>query len=109
MFQLYMRARFNYDPMKDRLLPCKETGLPFQLGDVLEIVNRDDQNWWQVHQVLDLFAVDVFLKKKFKVAKSKTLGCMYDRYFLIKRCLTLGVLTQILPCRILVILKAHYI
>ncbi|XP_025093286.1 MAGUK p55 subfamily member 6-like isoform X1 [Pomacea canaliculata] len=44
---LYMRARFNYDPMKDRLLPCKETGLPFQLGDVLEIVNRDDQNWWQ--------------------------------------------------------------
>ena len=43
-----MRARFNYDPMKDRLLPCKETGLPFEAGDVLEIVNSEDPNWWQV-------------------------------------------------------------
>ncbi|KAK7490884.1 hypothetical protein BaRGS_00017940 [Batillaria attramentaria] len=44
---VYMRARFNYDPMKDRLLPCKETGLPFQSGDVLEIVDSGDPNWWQ--------------------------------------------------------------
>ena len=46
--QVYMRARFNYDPMKDRLLPCKEAGLPFEIGDVLEIVSSEDPNWWQV-------------------------------------------------------------
>ncbi|XP_076459953.1 MAGUK p55 subfamily member 2-like [Babylonia areolata] len=44
---IYMRAKFNYDPMKDRLLPCKETGLPFEVGDVLEIVRMADPNWWQ--------------------------------------------------------------
>lgn len=44
---IFMRARFTYDPMKDRLLPCKEAGLPFQAGDVLEIVDNGDPNWWQ--------------------------------------------------------------
>ncbi|KAK7111632.1 protein PALS2-like [Littorina saxatilis] len=44
---VFMRARFNYDPMKDRLLPCKDAGLPFQSGDVLEIVSSEDPNWWQ--------------------------------------------------------------
>lgn len=50
---VYMRARFNYDPMKDRLLPCKEAGLPFESGDVLEIVSSEDPNWWQA-RVADL-------------------------------------------------------
>ncbi|ESO88029.1 hypothetical protein LOTGIDRAFT_193889 [Lottia gigantea] len=44
---IYMKAHFSYDPMKDRLIPCKEAGLPFQDGDILEIVNSDDPNWWQ--------------------------------------------------------------
>ena len=43
-----MKAHFNFDPMKDRLLPCKEAGLPFNDGDILEIVSTDDSNWWQV-------------------------------------------------------------
>uniref|UniRef100_A0A2C9M8V5 PDZ domain-containing protein n=1 Tax=Biomphalaria glabrata TaxID=6526 RepID=A0A2C9M8V5_BIOGL len=45
---VYMKAHFNWDPMKDRLLPCKEAGLPFNDGDILEIVFTDDTNWWQV-------------------------------------------------------------
>ncbi|XP_013088689.2 MAGUK p55 subfamily member 2-like [Biomphalaria glabrata] len=44
---VYMKAHFNWDPMKDRLLPCKEAGLPFNDGDILEIVFTDDTNWWQ--------------------------------------------------------------
>lgn len=43
----YMRALFNYNPMEDTLLPCKEIGLEFQHGDILEIVNQNDPNWWQ--------------------------------------------------------------
>ncbi|KAH9523794.1 MAGUK p55 sub member 2 [Bulinus truncatus] len=44
---VYMKAHFSWDPMKDRLLPCKEAGLPFNDGDILEIVYTDDTNWWQ--------------------------------------------------------------
>ncbi|XP_059152710.1 protein PALS2-like isoform X2 [Physella acuta] len=44
---VYMKAHFSWDPMKDRLLPCKEAGLPFNDGDILEIVVSDDTNWWQ--------------------------------------------------------------
>ncbi|KAK3774996.1 hypothetical protein RRG08_036290 [Elysia crispata] len=44
---VYMKAHFSWDPMKDRLLPCKEAGLPFNDGDILEIVSSDDTNWWQ--------------------------------------------------------------
>lgn len=43
-----MKAHFSYDPLKDRLIPCKDAGLPFQDGDVLEIINEEDPNWWQV-------------------------------------------------------------
>lgn len=43
-----MKAHFSFDPMKDRLLPCKEAGLPFTDGDILEILSTDDTNWWQV-------------------------------------------------------------
>ncbi|CAL1530096.1 unnamed protein product [Lymnaea stagnalis] len=44
---IFMKAHFSWDPMKDRLLPCKEAGLPFNDGDILEIVSTDDTNWWQ--------------------------------------------------------------
>lgn len=47
----YMRALFTYDPMEDTLLPCREIGLPFKQGDVLEILNQDDLNWWQARLV----------------------------------------------------------
>ncbi|XP_014288567.1 protein PALS2 isoform X3 [Halyomorpha halys] len=47
----FMRALFDYDPNEDSLLPCKELGLPFQHGDILEILNQKDPNWWQAKQV----------------------------------------------------------
>lgn len=36
----HMKALFNYDPNIDSLLPCKELGLPFIQGDILEILNQ---------------------------------------------------------------------
>lgn len=47
----YMRALFSYDPSEDTLLPCKEIGLPFQQGDILQIINVNDPNWWQAKHV----------------------------------------------------------
>lgn len=45
--QMYMRAQFAYDPTKDDLIPCKEAGLKFQTGDIIQIINKKDPNWWQ--------------------------------------------------------------
>lgn len=42
-----MRALFDYDPQTDTLLPCREIGLAFKSGDVLQIVDQRDPNWWQ--------------------------------------------------------------
>ncbi|XP_074062121.1 55 kDa erythrocyte membrane protein [Macrotis lagotis] len=45
--QMFMRAQFDYDPQKDPLIPCKEAGLKFTTGDIIQIINKDDSNWWQ--------------------------------------------------------------
>ncbi|XP_063913526.1 protein PALS2 isoform X1 [Zophobas morio] len=47
----YMRALFQYIPEEDTLLPCKEIGLPFDRGDILQIVDQRDPNWWQAKKV----------------------------------------------------------
>ena len=46
-----MRALFDYDPKEDTLLPCREIGLDFKKGDVLQIMNQNDPNWWQAKKV----------------------------------------------------------
>uniref|UniRef100_A0A6G1SED9 MAGUK p55 subfamily member 6 n=1 Tax=Aceria tosichella TaxID=561515 RepID=A0A6G1SED9_9ACAR len=48
---IYLRALFNYDPNEDSLLPCKEVGVAFNQGDILEVVNQEDPNWWQARRV----------------------------------------------------------
>uniref|UniRef100_A0A8C3FDY7 55 kDa erythrocyte membrane protein n=1 Tax=Chrysemys picta bellii TaxID=8478 RepID=A0A8C3FDY7_CHRPI len=45
--QMFMRAQFDYDPKMDSLIPCKEAGLKFKTGDIIQIINKDDSNWWQ--------------------------------------------------------------
>lgn len=45
--QVYVRPYFDYDPAHDTLIPCREAGMAFKRGDVLQIVNREDPNWWQ--------------------------------------------------------------
>ncbi|XP_056088928.1 peripheral plasma membrane protein CASK isoform X20 [Rhinichthys klamathensis goyatoka] len=44
---IYVRAQFEYDPAKDDLIPCKEAGIRFRVGDIIQIINKDDHNWWQ--------------------------------------------------------------
>lgn len=43
-----MRPYFDYNPASDNLIPCREAGMAFTKGDILQIVNREDPNWWQV-------------------------------------------------------------
>lgn len=62
-----MKCHFDYNPYNDNLIPCKEAGLKFSKGEILQIVNREDPNWWQVG-------------KKIKISKIKLKS--------ISRCLT---------------------
>ncbi|XP_036838430.1 peripheral plasma membrane protein CASK isoform X7 [Oncorhynchus mykiss] len=45
--KIYVRAQFEYDPAKDDLIPCKEAGIRFRVGDIIQIISKDDHNWWQ--------------------------------------------------------------
>ncbi|XP_045515283.1 protein PALS2 isoform X1 [Pieris brassicae] len=47
----YVRALFDYSPVEDTLIPCKEIGLEFKRGDILQISDRKDPNWWQASHV----------------------------------------------------------
>nr|CAI5858065.1 unnamed protein product [Callosobruchus analis] len=47
---LYVRALFDYDPLKDDGLPSR--GLAFRHGDILHVTNAGDDEWWQARRVL---------------------------------------------------------
>ncbi|XP_065065224.1 protein PALS1-like [Rhopilema esculentum] len=47
----FFRAQFDYDPQDDNYIPCREIGLPFRKGEILEILNQEDPNWWQARKV----------------------------------------------------------
>ncbi|XP_029015199.1 MAGUK p55 subfamily member 2-like [Betta splendens] len=49
--QVFFKCHYDYDPASDNLIPCKEAGLRFETGDILQIVNQDDINWWQARHV----------------------------------------------------------
>ncbi|XP_057716943.1 MAGUK p55 subfamily member 2-like isoform X2 [Corythoichthys intestinalis] len=49
--QMFFKCHYDYNPASDNLIPCKEAGLRFKAGDILQIVNQDDANWWQASHV----------------------------------------------------------
>uniref|UniRef100_A0A8C3X1C0 MAGUK p55 subfamily member 4 n=1 Tax=Catagonus wagneri TaxID=51154 RepID=A0A8C3X1C0_9CETA len=51
---VYVRAMTEYWPQEDPTIPCTEAGLPFQKGDILQIVDQNDALWWQARKISDL-------------------------------------------------------
>ncbi|CAN9506524.1 unnamed protein product [Ophioblennius macclurei] len=45
--KVFMKALFDYDPKEDKAIPCKEAGLAFKKGSILQIMSQDDATWWQ--------------------------------------------------------------
>ncbi|KAE9554178.1 hypothetical protein FO519_002599 [Halicephalobus sp. NKZ332] len=45
--EIYVRAQFDYDPIQDDLIPCPQAGVGFKTGDVIQVISKDDHNWWQ--------------------------------------------------------------
>ena len=49
-----MKTQFSFDPTTDDDIPCKEVGLAFEKGEVLEILDQTDPVWWQVSNCNDM-------------------------------------------------------
>ncbi|XP_053403642.1 peripheral plasma membrane protein CASK-like isoform X3 [Mercenaria mercenaria] len=49
--EIFVRALFDYDPQDDDLIPCSQAGIPFQIGDVLRVISKEDSSWWQARKV----------------------------------------------------------
>lgn len=47
-----MKTLFSFDPKSDDDIPCKEAGLSFQRGEILEILDQSDATWWQVPVIM---------------------------------------------------------
>uniref|UniRef100_A0A669EWS8 MAGUK p55 scaffold protein 7a n=1 Tax=Oreochromis niloticus TaxID=8128 RepID=A0A669EWS8_ORENI len=45
--EMFVKALFDYDPKDDNTIPCKEAGLAFKKGCILQIMSQDDATWWQ--------------------------------------------------------------
>lgn len=48
-----VKAHFDYDPSTDPYIPCGEIGLPFKRGNILNVLNKEDPNWWQASKQAD--------------------------------------------------------
>ena len=42
---------FDYDPSEDSIVPSSQMGLMFYVGDILRIISKDDNNWWQAQHL----------------------------------------------------------
>ncbi|XP_014295884.1 peripheral plasma membrane protein CASK isoform X3 [Microplitis demolitor] len=48
--EIFVRAQFDYDPLEDELIPCAQAGIAFKTGDILQIISKDDHQWWQARK-----------------------------------------------------------
>ncbi|XP_040912712.1 MAGUK p55 subfamily member 4-like [Toxotes jaculatrix] len=48
---MYMRAMVDYCPLQDSSIPCPDAGMAFSRGDLLEVVDQSDGQWWQARKL----------------------------------------------------------
>lgn len=46
-----MRAMVDYCPQQDASIPCPDAGMAFSRGDLLEVVDQTDAQWWQARKL----------------------------------------------------------
>lgn len=55
---IYVKTLFNYDPKDDDLIPSAQAGIKFSIGDILQIISKDDHNWWQGKKLVSYRNID---------------------------------------------------
>ena len=50
---VFMKSRINWESAKDRGLPVTDdsVNINISVGDILEVLSKDEQNWWQARKV----------------------------------------------------------
>uniref|UniRef100_A0A7N6A766 Membrane protein, palmitoylated 4a (MAGUK p55 subfamily member 4) n=1 Tax=Anabas testudineus TaxID=64144 RepID=A0A7N6A766_ANATE len=48
---VYMKAMVDYCPQQDPSIPCPDAGMAFSRGDLLEVVDQSDGQWWQARKL----------------------------------------------------------
>lgn len=49
--EVYMRAMVDYCPLQDSSIPCPDVGVFFSKGEVLEVLDQTDGQWWQARKI----------------------------------------------------------
>ena len=58
LFQLHVRALFDFDPEDDEYVPCRELGIPFDRGTVLHVMNTEaSYNRYNNFKIAELFFI----------------------------------------------------
>ncbi|KAM3860234.1 MAGUK p55 subfamily member 7 isoform 2-T2 [Diretmus argenteus] len=76
--KMFVKALFDYDPKEDKAIPCKEAGLAFKKGSILQIMSQDDATWWQAKHEGDanpragLIPSKQFQERRFAVGRPAT-------------------------------------
>jgi calcium/calmodulin-dependent serine protein kinase len=45
--QIFVRTLFAYNALQDELIPCAQAGISFDVGEIIQVISKDDHNWWQ--------------------------------------------------------------
>uniref|UniRef100_A0A3Q3MKA3 MAGUK p55 subfamily member 4-like n=1 Tax=Mastacembelus armatus TaxID=205130 RepID=A0A3Q3MKA3_9TELE len=48
---MYIKAMVDYCPLQDSSIPCPNAGMAFSRGDLLEVVDQSDGQWWQARKL----------------------------------------------------------
>ncbi|XP_061142349.1 MAGUK p55 subfamily member 4-like [Syngnathus typhle] len=48
---VYMRSMVDYCPLRDSSIPCPDVGVFFSKGEVLEVLDQSDGQWWQARKL----------------------------------------------------------
>ncbi|XP_047456130.1 MAGUK p55 subfamily member 4-like [Mugil cephalus] len=48
---VYMKAMVDYSPQRDSSIPCPDAGVAFSRGDLLQVVDQSDGQWWQARKL----------------------------------------------------------
>jgi calcium/calmodulin-dependent serine protein kinase len=66
--------------MDDELIPCAQAGIPFQTGDILQIISKDDHNWWQARKVAAAGSAGLIPSPELQVKIKSDFNMAFVRY-----------------------------
>ncbi|XP_077997196.1 protein PALS2-like [Glandiceps talaboti] len=76
--QVFIKCHFNYEPRKDTLSPCQDAGLAFKRGDILQIVDKDDTNWWQARHLDEASSAGLIPSQQLEERRKAFVPHVYD-------------------------------